>query len=546
MIKIPQCYYYPGHHIFDIDTKGKGMAETWRPKPADKSVRPRRLKPYRLRRVLGIPGLFGIGYGHVGSSIYYALGVIAVVALGATPITLGIAGIIYVLNAVTYSEGSSMITEGGGSSAYARLAFNDLVGFISAWALLLSYIATVAIAAYTIPPYLSYFWPAISQPITGTLMSMGVIVVLIIINVIGIGEISGVNIVIVTIDIVVLIALIIIGLIVLMIPNPGILVEHMFGAGNWPSFENLIFGVAIAALCFTGVESIAQHSEETRQPEKKVPQTYIIMVITMLILFAGITLVALTAMTPQELGTQPGGEIGRWARSPVAGIANSISESIKEVDILNGIDPGGTGAISTPVLTTIGNLLPGFIAALATAILLMATNTGILGISRLTYNLSKNRQLPAIMNRIHYRFRTPYLSVVLFGSLAIIFLIPGFTSSRLFIDMAALYVFGSLLVFALAHGSIIRLRQTKPELLRPIRIWGNVKIGGHKFPITAILGLVLTCIIWLIVMIGRPYALWGGLTWLVVGFLIYFVYRKSQRLSLSVIGNTKAKRPRDK
>jgi len=515
------------------------MGETWRPKPADKSVRPRRLKPYRLRRVLGIPGLFGIGYGHVGSSIYYALGVIAVVALGATPIALGIAGVLYVLNAVSYTEGSSMITEGGGSSAYARLAFNDLVGFISAWALMLSYIAIVAIAAYTIPPYLSYFWPALSQPIAGTLMSMGVIVVLIFINFIGIGEISSVNVIIVTIDIIALIVLIILGLLVLMIPNPGLLFEHMFGAGNWPSVENLIFGVAVAALCFTGVESIAQHSEETRQPEKKVPQTYIIMVITMLILFAGVTLIALTAMTPQELGILPGGEIGRWARSPVAGIADAISESIKQVDILNRIDPGSAGNVSRPVLTTVGNLLPGFVAVLATAILLMATNTGILSISRLTYNLSKNKQLPATLNRIHYRFRTPYLSVVLFGALALIFLIQGFTSPRLFIDMAALYVFGSLLVFALAHASIIRLRQTKPELPRPIKIWGNVVIGGQRFPVTAILGLVLTSVIWLVVMISRPYAFWGGLTWLVVGFMIYFIYRKSQHLSLTVTGNKK-------
>ena len=90
------------------------MGENWRLKPADKFVRPRRIKPFRLRRVLGIPGLFSIGYGDVGSSIYYALGVIAFVALGATPIALGIAGLIYVFNALTYAEGSAMVTEGGG------------------------------------------------------------------------------------------------------------------------------------------------------------------------------------------------------------------------------------------------------------------------------------------------------------------------------------------------------------------------------------------------------------------------------------------------
>jgi APA family basic amino acid/polyamine antiporter len=121
-------------------------------KPGDNSFRPRRIKRFHLRRVLGVSGLFSIGYGDVGSSIYYGLGVVALVALGGTPVALGVAGILYIFNALTYAEGAAMLPEGGGSSSYARLAFNDLFGFIAGWALMLSYIATVAISVYTIPP----------------------------------------------------------------------------------------------------------------------------------------------------------------------------------------------------------------------------------------------------------------------------------------------------------------------------------------------------------------------------------------------------------
>src|SRR4030066_2261157 len=121
------------------------MQKSRQPKQGDVIFRPRRIKRFRLKRVLGVPALFSAGYGDVGSSIYYALGIVALVALGATPVALAIAGVLYIFNTLTYAEGSAMIPEGGGSASYARLAFNDLIGFGSGWVLMLSYIVTVAI-----------------------------------------------------------------------------------------------------------------------------------------------------------------------------------------------------------------------------------------------------------------------------------------------------------------------------------------------------------------------------------------------------------------
>ena len=145
------------------------MATSWQPKPGDKIFRPRRIKRYRLRRILGVPALFSADYGNVGSSIYYALGIVAMVAMGATPIALGIAGILFIFTALTYAEGTAMLPEAGGSASFARHGFNDAAGFIADWALMLSYIVTISISAFTIPPYLGFFGEPLKDcPIIGT------------------------------------------------------------------------------------------------------------------------------------------------------------------------------------------------------------------------------------------------------------------------------------------------------------------------------------------------------------------------------------------
>jgi len=481
------------------------MENGWRPKLGDKVFRPRRIKLPHLRRVLGVPALFSIGYGDVGGSIYYGLGLVALVALGATPIVLMIAGIIYIFNALTYAEGSAMIPEGGGSASYARHGFNDLVGFVSGWVLMLSYIVTMSISAYTIPPYLSYFWPVLNEPMIGTAVSMGIILFLMLVNVLGIRESSTMNIFFIGIDITTQLTLVILGITLILAVNPGVLFQHMFGHGNWPSMQSLVFGIALAALCFTGVESVSQHGEETRHPEKKMPQAYILMIVAVLVLFAGISIVALSAMTPQILGDPVNG----WARDPIAGIAANLPSNVLQ------------------------DIFAPLVAILAATIMLVSTNAGLLGISRLAYNLSSHHQLPATLSRIHHRFRTPYLAIILFCLIAILVLTPGFFATNFFADLGALYVFGSLLCFALAHAAILRLRVKKPELPRPFKLGWNIRIKGQELPLTAILGLIATSVIWIIVITTQPFSRWAGIAWMVSGLIIYSIYRWKAHLPLT-------------
>jgi APA family basic amino acid/polyamine antiporter len=475
------------------------MQDKYRPKPGDRIFRPRRIRRNRLRRVLGIPALFSAGYGNVGSSIYYALGIVAVVALGATPIALGIAGILFIFTALTYAEGTSMLPEAGGSASFTRHGFNDMAGFIAGWALMLSYIVTISISAYTIPPYLGFFWePFKTSPHLGTATSMGIVSFLMMMNVIGIKETSWVNIAAAVLDITTQIALVVIGFILLF--DPVVLFQRIID--NWPSAENLVFGIALASIAYTGIETMSQMAEETRKPEKKVPRALVMMIVAVLVIFAGISLVSLSAMTPQELASE-------WARDPVAGIAAHIP------------------------LTLISDVLKPLIAVLAGSILLIATNAGLIGISRLAFSLGSHKLQPAALSKVHTRFKTPYISIILFSLVAIVILIPGFFGGQVFENMGALYAFGSLLAFMFAHASILSLRARKPDMERPFKLGWNIRVWGRELPITAIIGLISTFGIWIIILITQPYCRWVGIIWMVIGLIVYCIYRWRSHLPLT-------------
>jgi APA family basic amino acid/polyamine antiporter len=451
----------------------------------------------------------------VGSSIYYALGVVALVALGATPIALLLAGILFIFTALSYAEGTAMLPEAGGSASFARHGFNDFVGFLSGWALMLSYIVTIAISAYIICPYLGIFWePLKTNPVIGTAVSMGTILFLMVINVIGVRESSRLNVFSTVLDLATQLSLIILGF--FLIFELGTLVQNMFGEGNWPltraqlvggiegywpSLDRLVFGVALAALAFTGVETVSQMAEETRHPQVRAPRALMLMTVTVLILFIGISIIALSAMPTQDLTAE-------WARDPVAGIAAHLPESLQ----------------------TIYKPLVGVLAA---TILLIATNAGLLGISRLAFSMSTHQQIPSALGRVHHRFRTPYVSIILLCLVAILLLIPGFFTPSFFEDLGALYTFGALLSFAFAHASIMSLRVKQPDLSRPFKLGLNIKIKGYEIPSTALLGLIATAAIWVVIIIAQEYARWVGFGWMLLGLFAYYLYRRHKHLPLT-------------
>jgi len=489
------------------------LIDSWHPKPGDKFVRRPRVKAHPLRRVLGVFGLFSAGYGNVGSSIYYALGLVALIALGATPIVLLISGIFFIFTALSYAEGTAMIPEAGGSASFARRGFGDLCGSVAGCALAFSYIVTIAISAYTVPSYLGYFWePLKDSAAVGTIAAMGIVFFLMWLNVIGVKESSILNIAFAILDVATQVLIIILAILFFFAPQPQVFFQNV--VGNWPTTSGLIFGIAMASLAYTGVETVSQLSEETKRPSVNAPRALMLMIVVVLVLFSGISVAAFSTMTPAELASG-------WARDPVAGIAQGLATTIA---------PGET--IAGLFLAAVLKALPILVAILAATILVIATNAGLMGVSRLTFALGKFRLIPLALSGVHPRFKTPYKSIILFSSVAILLLVPGFFGADAFAKLGRLYVFGSLLAFALAHASILRLRIRHPELSRPFKLRGNIKFRGHELPITAILGLVATSVIWLMVVITQPYTRWIGFGWMAFGAIGYFVFRHRNQLPL--------------
>ena len=145
--------------------------------------------------------------------------------------------------------------------------------------------------------------------------------------------------------------------------------------------------------------------------------------------------------------------------------------------------------------------------------------------------MGSHKLTPSILSRVHHRFKTPYIPIILFSLIALLILIPGFFASSVFKDMGALYAFGSLLAFMFAHASIIRLRVRRPEQPRPFKLGWNLKIKGYEIPISTIIGLVATGVIWLIILMTQPYSRWVGIVWMAVGLIIYYFFRRKLQAS---------------
>jgi APA family basic amino acid/polyamine antiporter len=457
------------------------------------------LKKETLKRVLGVFDLFAIGYGDLGSSIYYALGVTALFALGATPIALALAGVVFICTALTYAEMTSTIHESGGSASFARHAFNDLISFIAGWGLLLDYIVTIAISAFAVGPYLSYFFSELHKTSVQLVFTGALIAILFAMNVIGVKQSTRISLLLTTITILVQAVVIAIGLSTVLdfdhvIDHARVNVPNAIWSPTWGEFFK---GVAMAMVAYTGIESIAQLAAEAQRPVRTVPRAVVLTMGVLLLLYLGISVVALSAITPQELGT-------KYILNPIAAIVDAL--------------PYGSKILSPAI------------ALVAAIVLSVAANAGLIGASRLAFNMGEFYQLPRFFYAIHPRFRTPIVSLAFFAILAaVVVMVSGGSMDFL----ADLYNFGAMLAFLSAHLSLIRLRIKKPNLKRPFRAPLNIPFGKFSIPLTAIIGAISTFSVWWLIVITKPQGRYLGFAWMTVGLIMYFSYRKTRKMKVA-------------
>src|SRR5438876_2786497 len=247
-----------------------------------------------LQRVLGVNALFSTAYGNVGSSIYYALGLVASFALGLTPVVFLITGGIFYLTAATYAEATAMFPEAGGSSSFARHAFNELWSFFAAWAQMLNYTITIAISAFFVPHYLGGLYSSALQHGPGDVVfGIGVVILLSIINVIGVREAAGLNIVLAITDLATQLLLVIIG--VTLVLSPHVLL-HNVHLGIAPSWKSFLVAIPIGMIAYTGIETISNMAEEARDQTRTVPRAIRFVVLAVFAIYAALPMVALSAL----------------------------------------------------------------------------------------------------------------------------------------------------------------------------------------------------------------------------------------------------------
>src|SRR3954447_9773135 len=252
-----------------------------------------RLQQHGLRRTVGVPGLFATAYGNVGSSIYYALGLVAAHALGLTPVVFMLAGGLFALTAKTYAEGASMFPEAGGSSSFARHAFDELISFFAGWALTLDYIITIAISAFFVPHYLGAFWPALNHNPGDIIGGIVTIVALAALNVRGLGESAKLNLVLAVVDLGTQVLIVALGL--ALVFDPQLLVGQVH-LGTTPTWSELIFALSVAMVAYTGIETVSNMAEEAKDPGRDVPKAVNMVLVAVLAVYAGISVVALSAL----------------------------------------------------------------------------------------------------------------------------------------------------------------------------------------------------------------------------------------------------------
>jgi basic amino acid/polyamine antiporter, APA family len=315
-----------------------------------------------LERVLGVNALFSTAYGNVGSSIYYALGLVASFALGLTPVVFVITGIFFFFTAATYAEATAMYPEAGGSSSFARRAFNEFISFFAAWAQMLNYVITVAISAFFVPHYLGgLFWDPLRSAPGDIIFGAGVILVLCLVNVVGVKESAGLNIFLAVLDFFTQLLLVLIG--ALLVFSPDTLIGNV-DLGVAPTWQNFILAIPIGMIAYTGIETISNMSEEAKDERNSIPAAISRVRLAVYAIYFTLPAVALSALPVTQdprtgeyqtlLGLPE--EEGGFAGDPILGV-------VKQIDL--------------GPLQGAGELYVGLLAA---TILFIATNAGIIGV----------------------------------------------------------------------------------------------------------------------------------------------------------------------
>jgi basic amino acid/polyamine antiporter, APA family len=450
------------------------------------------------RRFLGVPLLFAVSYSAVGFSLYFALGLVADRGLGLTPLIFLGVGIVFLLNTLTYVEGEAMLRERGGSASFARNAFNELVSFIAGWAILIDYVIVIALAAISVPHYLSPISAEFADDNTAEIITGGAVVALAAFG--GVIGFTGARrerslAVVAVAGVLLLVAVIVVGAITSW--DPGAITREL-DLFESPSLEDAIYSGVIATAAFAGIEAASNLAPDLDFRPADLRRLVVTATTLVPLIYVGVALVALMALPVVQTPSGPETPLGStYLKDPVLGVVDSF-------------DP-----------VWISDAMRVAVVIVAPIALIWAASTAMLGLSRHVYVLATNRQIPSWLGKLNRRFETPHVAILIAAALAFGLLLP--TDVML---LGGLFAFGATIAFTIAHASIIRLRISQPDRQRPFRIPLDVSYRGARVPLPTVIAMVLTALAWVSVIAYHDTARWVGAGWMVLGIVGYVVYRK--------------------
>ena len=463
-----------------------------------------------LKRDVGWYGSFSMGYADVGADVFIALGLVALYAGGRAPLAFLVAAITYVSTGLAYAELATTYPYAGGAHIYSMKAFNDLAGFVAGWAVMLDYTVDIALFSLASAGYLTFFFPSIASSNEKVgLLAASLVIILLLLNIVGIRLSSLLNEVLVGLGIVVQSIILILSLTLNF--NWGFFVQQVLNVGvDVPragieyflpnvhiSLQNFIYAMTIAMSSFIGIESIAQAAEETRKPHRWIPRANKLSIVFVLIFAMGLSIA----------GT---GGVGAATLSSPANLNNPVTAMARAIP-------------------NVGSFLALIVAFTGFSLCYVSTNTGVIGVSRVVFSMGRFRLLPRWFYKVHKTFRTPVRAILIFGIIGAILAIPGDLPL-----VADLYNFGALLSYIMVNLSLIVLRNTDRDTYRAWKVPGEVSpvIRGKKIylPPISILGMLSCLSIWLLIVVYHPAGRLLGASWLLVGFVGFYAYRKRNSL----------------
>jgi basic amino acid/polyamine antiporter, APA family len=442
-----------------------------------------------LKRGLGSPALFGIVQGFVAASIYFAVGVVAARALGLTWVVFLAGALFFALIVPCYVEGASLHQERGGATVIARYAFNELWSFIGGWAICLDYLILIALTAFATTDYFAVFVSPFDSGTPEFLLAAGIVVAVAVVNALGIStrrlDLAAV---LVLADLVLQVLVVVLGL--ALVFNPDVLTDAS-ALAEPPEIKDMLWAFPLVLVAFSGMDASSGLAGQVRIGRRGLKRLMAVRLVSALIPYVGIALVASTA-----LPEQPGRE---WVEAPMVGVADAFTQAWIREPLRYAL--AGSGVL----------------------ILIAACNAAMLGISRLGYSLALNRQIPSLVGYLHPRRSTPVVVIAIGSLLAIALLLPADLDF-----LVGISAFGATLAFSIVSVGVIRLRWREPNRDRPFKMGFNVRVAGGELPLPAVLAAVMSIAALLALLAFHGHSRWYGIGWMAFGIALYLYYRVSE------------------